>query len=39
MNRGAWQATVHRVCKESDVTERLNTHIAVRCHSVEVICI
>ena len=26
MDRGAWWATVHRVTKESDVTERLSTH-------------
>ena len=25
MNRKAWQATVHRVAKESDVTELLST--------------
>ena len=25
MDRGAWQATVHRVAKESDTTERLST--------------
>ena len=25
MDRGAWQATVHRGRKESDVTEQLNT--------------
>ena len=24
MDRGAWQATVHAVAKESDTTERLN---------------
>ena len=24
MDRGAWQATVHGVSKESDMTERLN---------------
>ena len=26
MDRGAWQATVHRVTKESDATEQLSTH-------------
>ena len=26
MDRGAWQATVHRVT-ESDMTERIHTHI------------
>ena len=26
MNRGAWQATVHVVTKESDMTERLNNN-------------
>ena len=26
MNRGAWQATVHGVAKESDTTEWLNNH-------------
>ena len=26
MNRGSWQATVHRGCKESDTVEQLNTH-------------
>ena len=25
MDRGAWQATVHGVTKESDMTERLTT--------------
>ena len=25
MDRGAWQATVHGVCKESDMTEQLST--------------
>ena len=29
MDRGAWQATVHRVSKESDVT-RLNNSIVMR---------
>ena len=28
MNRGAWQATVHGVAKESDTTERLSMHYA-----------
>ena len=28
MDRGAWQATVHRVT-ESDMTERTHTHIAL----------
>ena len=27
MDRGAWQAPVHRVSKESDMTERLNSSI------------
>ena len=27
MVRGAWQATVHGVSKESDTTEQLSTHI------------
>ena len=26
MDRGAWQATVHGVTKESDTTERLSIH-------------
>ena len=26
MDRGAWQATVHRVAKESDMTEQLSMH-------------
>ena len=26
MDRGAWLATVHRITKESDVTERLNSN-------------
>ena len=26
MDRGAWQATVHRVAEESDTTERLNNN-------------
>ena len=26
MDRGAWQATVHGVTKESDTTEQLSTH-------------
>ena len=26
MDRGAWQATVHGVTKESDMTEQLSTH-------------
>ena len=26
MDRGAWWATVHRVAKESDMTERASTH-------------
>ena len=26
MDRGAWLATVHRIAKESDVTERLNSN-------------
>ena len=26
MDRGTWQATVHGVTKESDMTERVNTH-------------
>ena len=30
MDRGAWQATVHRVAKELDTTERLTTTIASR---------
>mgnify|MGYP007134379285 CR=1 FL=1 len=25
-DRGAWQATVHGIAKESDTTERLSTH-------------
>ena len=31
MDRGAWRATVHVVEKESDMTERLNTH---RTHTI-----
>ena len=27
MDRGAWQATVHGVAKESDMTEHLNPHL------------
>ena len=27
IDRGAWQATVHGVTKESDTTEQLSTHI------------
>ena len=27
MDRGAWQATIHGVTKELDMTEQLNTHI------------
>ena len=26
MDRGAWWATVHRDCTESDITEQLSTH-------------
>ena len=26
MDRGAWQARVHRVAKESDITSRLNNN-------------
>ena len=26
MDRGAWQATVHEVAKESDTTEQLNNN-------------
>ena len=26
MDRGAWQATVHRVTKKLDMTEQLNTY-------------
>ena len=28
--RGAWQATVHGVAKESDTTEQLNTHTTTK---------
>ena len=28
MDRGAWQARVHRVAKESDTTERLTLHLS-----------
>ena len=28
MGRGAWWATAHRVCKESDMTEATSTHWA-----------
>ena len=31
MDKGAWQATVYEVT-ESDMTERLNTHICKLCH-------
>ena len=31
MDRGAWQATVHRVSKESDTTERLNNDLFLKC--------
>ena len=27
MDRGAWRATVHRVAKESDMTEQLSMHM------------
>ena len=27
MDRGAWRATVHRVAKELDTTERLGMHV------------
>ena len=27
MDRGAWQATVHGIAKESDLTERLNNNL------------
>ena len=30
MDRGAWQATVHRVTKESDTTEQHHQHAAVK---------
>ena len=30
MDRGAWQATVHRVA-ESDMVEQLNTHTHIFC--------
>ena len=29
MGRGAWQATVHGITKESDTTEKLNTHTSI----------
>ena len=29
MDRGAWRATIHRIAKESDMTERLSTHTDV----------
>ena len=29
MDRGAWQAAVHGVCKESDTTERLYFHFSL----------
>ena len=32
MDRGAWQATVHRVTKELDTTEQLSTHTHVYEH-------
>ena len=31
MDRGAWQATVHGGCKESDTTERTHTHTHSPC--------
>ena len=33
MDRGAWQATVHGVTKESDRTERLSIHIDTHTHT------
>ena len=32
MDRGAWQATVHRVSKESDMIERACTHTYTHTH-------
>ena len=29
VDRGAWQATVHRGCKESDMTEHKNIYIDI----------
>ena len=29
MDRGTWQATVHRVAKESDTTQRLNDNVCI----------
>ena len=36
MDRGAWQATIHGVTKEPDMTERLSmhTHIVTRALSI-----
>ena len=31
MERGAWQTTVHEVCKESDITEWLTLHFIYNC--------
>ena len=32
MDRGAWWATVHGITKESDITEKLNTHTHTHTH-------
>ena len=32
MDRGAWQATVHGVTKESDMTKQLNNNILMNLH-------
>ena len=33
MDRGAWKTVVHRVTKESDTTQRLNTHAHTHTHT------
>ena len=33
VDRGAWQATVHGVTKESDMTEQLKTHTHTHTHT------
>ena len=32
MDRGAWQATVHRVAKSQTKLEQLSTHIHIKIH-------
>ena len=37
MNRGAWQATVHKGCKELDTTERASTDLEKYCASADIL--